>query len=441
MSDNFPLITYQLTDRLMRLIRREGHSSVERLADEPQALSEGVPRVFFVDSGSARAASTNNGLEPLNPFATLAQAIGAALADRGDVIVLAAGHAESPTGAIAVNKSGITIVGIGNGRNRPSFTPAGAVDILNVTSANVKIHNLNFVAPTAAATAYINVDAADVEVSDCEFECDADTTDVITITANGDRAFVHDCLWRITANGPTSGVVIEAAGTDGVRLKNLRSHGGSVANAWDNGFIYSTSAHTGCMVEDIYNDFGPTVIFTGAATGLIKDVWPGEISETASGYQLRPGACNLVGGPAEGYRINRATADINTAAAVDLLTVAGGRILLKALLAEVTTVLSAGTTPDLKFQSNPTIGTTTDLCATLNVASDEQGSLYSITGAPATALVRGESGSVALMSASPGGVVIPIGAIEAINDEDITGSIKIALWVKQVDPGARWVWT
>ena len=435
------ILLTQNTDRLLRLGRK---AEVERLADEPQLLAEGFPRVFFVDSGSARAASTNTGLEPLNPFATLAQAVGAALASRGDVIILAAGHAETLSAALDINKAGITIQGLGRGRNRPAFTGSGTVDVLSVSAANVKIDSLYFPGPTAAATAFINIAGADCEVSNCEFEADADVTNCVTITADGDRAVVRDSVFRVTANGPTAGVIIEAAGAEGVVLKNLRSFGMSVANAWDNGFIYSTSAHTDCFVEDIYNDFGPTVIFTAAATGHINNVWPGEISETASGYQLVGGACSMSGGPEEGYRINRATADINTSAAVDLLTITSGRMLLMNLLLEVTTIIAAGTTPDLKFQANPTnVGNTTnDMCATLNIASDPVGTMYTLDGLAATALRRGETGSVpGGMHEAPRGIIVQPGAIEAINDEDVTGSMKLALWVKKVDPACIWAWT
>ena len=55
----------QTIDRLMRLIRKD---NVEKLNDEPQGLSEGIGRTFFVSSTSSKAASTNSGLEPSAPF-------------------------------------------------------------------------------------------------------------------------------------------------------------------------------------------------------------------------------------------------------------------------------------------------------------------------------------------------------------------------------------
>ncbi len=217
----------------------------------------------------------------------------------------------------------------------------------------------------------------------------------------------------------------------------------SVTNAWDTAFVYSTFAHTDCVIEDIYNDFGPTLIFSGAATGLIKDVWPGVISETVSGYQLVGGACQLLGGPDEGYRINRATADIFPgASATDLLTITAGKMQLKALLMEVTTIIQTQATT-IQFQANPTnVGNGTNvLCATLDLSADPVGTIYMMDGVAATALIRGETGGVVMQSHAPNGWVINPGAIEALTGADSTGSVKIAMWVKKIDAACIWAWT
>jgi hypothetical protein len=105
------------------------------------------------------------------------------------------------------------------------------------------------------------------------------------------------------------------------------------------------------------------------------------------------------------------------------------------LVGQVTTIVSAGTTPELKFQANPTTGTTTDLSAVLNIASDEAGGLYTIHGTPGTALQRGESGSVP--GSVPRGIIVAPGAIEAICDENVTGSISLAIWYWPLDEDAE----
>src|SRR3954463_12035420 len=98
-------------DRTMRFLRRSGLGPVERIVEEPQGLAEGVGRTFFVSSTSSKSASTNTGLEPSAPFSTIAQAVAAASADRGDVIYVMAGHAETVTASLlTINKAGVQII-------------------------------------------------------------------------------------------------------------------------------------------------------------------------------------------------------------------------------------------------------------------------------------------------------------------------------------------
>lgn len=138
-----------------------------------------------------------------------------------------------------------------------------------------------------------------------------------------------------------------------------------------------------------------------------------------------------------GYKVTRATADVQTAAAVAIFTITGGRILLRQILGEVTVVLAAGTAPTGKFQSNPTVGATTDLCATVAIPSDEVGTLYGITGVRADAMQESSSGGLPTMTTL--GMVIPIGAIEFLCNENITGSIKFDAWYLPLDAGALMV--
>lgn len=137
-----------------------------------------------------------------------------------------------------------------------------------------------------------------------------------------------------------------------------------------------------------------------------------------------------------GKRVDRATADIITGAAVAVFTVTG-RVLLTALIGEVTTIIGAGAT-NAKFQFNPTVGTTVDLCANLDIDADEVGALYSIDGVPGTAMLRSESGAVRNMGATRG-IVLGPGQIEFVTSADRTGSIKLQARYFPIDPGAALV--
>lgn len=134
-----------------------------------------------------------------------------------------------------------------------------------------------------------------------------------------------------------------------------------------------------------------------------------------------------------GIKASRATADVFTGSAVPLFTVAGGRVLVTQFIGQVTTVIASGSN-NFKIQSNPTTGTTTDMCANLDIDADEVGTMYTLAGAPATALVRGESGNVNGMVSS--GIVVAPGTIDALSAGNVSGSAKFDLWYIPLDAGA-----
>jgi hypothetical protein len=107
--------------------------------------------VYFVDSGGDVANDENNGLHPTNsPCATYSGANAKCTANNGDFIVMLPGHAESITAAVTP-VAGTTVIGIGNGNNRPTITVNADIDGLSITNANVKFHNIKLVPGTSSA--------------------------------------------------------------------------------------------------------------------------------------------------------------------------------------------------------------------------------------------------------------------------------------------------
>lgn len=95
------------------------------------------------------------------------------VASRGDVLYVLPGHTETITGAagILVSKAGLTIVGLGNGALRPTFTFTTAVGAsFDITGANTLIQNCIFVTGVDNQTAVNNVTAADVTFDNCEWQ-------------------------------------------------------------------------------------------------------------------------------------------------------------------------------------------------------------------------------------------------------------------------------
>ena len=87
-----------------------------------------------------------------------------------------------------------------------------------------------------------------------------------------------------------------------------------------------------------------------------------------------------------GIHIAKSSATVPQSTTQDIFTVAGGKVLVRALVGEVTVAIGAGTTPDLQVQHVPTVGTTIDVATDVVIASDEIGTLYYVEG-DGTALV------------------------------------------------------
>jgi hypothetical protein len=87
-----------------------------------------------------------------------------------------------------------------------------------------------------------------------------------------------------------------------------------------------------------------------------------------------------------GFRVDRAAANLPQTAQTDYFTITGGRVLITAIIGEVTTVIQTqANATNLVY--NPTdAGADQNLCATLDITADAVGTMYSITGTPATTM-------------------------------------------------------
>ena len=142
------------------------------------------------------------------PFGTLEYAISRCTADRGDIIFIKPGHAETISSATALSFdiAGVAIVGLGTGTKRPTFTlGTAATTTIAVTADNVSILNCRFIgnflsitsAFTVAAAAYFTID-------NCSF---TDTSAILgflsavktTVSVNSDFLQVSNCFIKSDA--------------------------------------------------------------------------------------------------------------------------------------------------------------------------------------------------------------------------------------------------
>ena len=137
-----------------------------------------------------------------------------------------------------------------------------------------------------------------------------------------------------------------------------------------------------------------------------------------------------------GMRVDRATATLPQTGQGNLFTVAGGMVKVTGLLGEVTTVIETqANNTNLEF--NPAAATLadSDLCAALNITADVVGTLYTITGTAANAMVdSGTTGFLIHTLAQP--LYLSEGIIELHCAASNDGSVKWSIWYVPAEDGA-----
>lgn len=187
-------------------------------------------KVLWVASSGAvpgpgcTASSDSNPGTFTKPFASLAGALASSQtqASRGDLIVLKPGHVETITAAagIVMSVAGITVLGLGTGSLRPTFTFTTAnTATITVTANSVGFSNCLFVGgflnvATCFSIANAQV-ATDFAVDNCEFRDSSAILNFVAIVKIGTTANIADGL-QFTNNRVLGQASTPAAGTTAV---------------------------------------------------------------------------------------------------------------------------------------------------------------------------------------------------------------------------------
>ncbi|HUQ70841.1 MAG TPA: hypothetical protein VM165_15025, partial [Planctomycetaceae bacterium] len=140
-----------------------------------------------------------------SPYSTLAYAFSQCSANRGDIIVIKPGHAEtiSSASALTLSIAGVAIVGLGLGSSRPTFTlDTAATATINVTAANVSIQNCIFTANFADIVSVFTLTTAKYfTLERCYIKATATNMNFLNVidtnatTADADGLYVSGCKW------------------------------------------------------------------------------------------------------------------------------------------------------------------------------------------------------------------------------------------------------
>lgn len=133
-----------------------------------------------------------------------------------------------------------------------------------------------------------------------------------------------------------------------------------------------------------------------------------------------------------GNRVDRATAALPATTDVALFTITGGRVLVTAIVGEVTTVIQTQAN-NTKLKINPTAtGADQDLCAVLNISADAVGELYTISGTVGDAMRSDLLIGLGTLYGA-GGLILSEGDIELDCAATNTGSVAWSLWYFPLD--------
>lgn len=231
--------------------------------------------VFFVHSGTGN--NSNNGLTPTQPLATIDAAIGKCTANKGDIILVMPGHAETITtaAAIAVDVAGISIIGMGNGTNRPTISFGGTAATIAISAANVTIANIRVTPIVDEVVKMFHITAAYCTLDGIEhFETTScQTIQFILTTAAADYLTVRNCYcYQVNAAGGAQSW-IQLVGIDGGIIEDntfrltLNNAAGSIT-------IHGSTACIGTVVRrNTITQLGGTtqvsaILFVDSSTGV-----------------------------------------------------------------------------------------------------------------------------------------------------------------------------
>lgn len=196
-------------------------------------------------------------------------AIGMCQADRGDLILIAPGYTEDLSAAdgIDIDVAGVTLLGLGHGELRPTFTYTNAAGEIVIGADSVRVLNLILNASVTDVLKAIDIEANcdDAEIAHCLFGVDAAGTDefanAIIIGDQANRAFIHHNQCH-QGTGAAVSFIKSDADNDYARIEDNFCSGD-----------YSTA----CIVGDEQDDMlaiRRNSLYNGQATGVELNTEP-----------------------------------------------------------------------------------------------------------------------------------------------------------------------
>jgi len=150
-------------------------------------------------------------------------------------------------------------------------------------------------------------------------------------------------------------------------------------------------------------------------------------------------------GPTLGERVDKGAVTLPSGASTiedDLFTVAGGRVMLRSIVGQVTVIVAVVTTMTVKLTHTPTTGAAvaTDMCTGLDTKADIVDTIYTIPGGVGAPMVDDAGAGVAVPSFDTTNKQILQPGVIKMNTVNVggtgSGAIKWTLHYIPIDDGA-----
>ena len=177
--------------------------------------------VFWVDSNNG--SDGNKGTRE-RPFATINYAVGKCTANKGDIIMVMPGHAETLTGQdIVVDVAGVSVIGMGRGEDQPQLSHNHTTAEVSIAASSVLWQNIRHTADVTGVVVGITVEAGAIgcQIRDCRFDVVAAATDEfvlgIDVAVGANDTVISGCQMDNDLGGAVAGISITGA-SDNIQI-------------------------------------------------------------------------------------------------------------------------------------------------------------------------------------------------------------------------------
>jgi hypothetical protein len=242
--------------------------------------------VFYVDN--TNGSNSNSGRDWQRAFSTLNYAISKCTDALGDLILVAPYHTETiddagtasgtTTDELVLDKTHVTIRGLGSGMCRPTFT-LGSADttaamVVTAGTTHCVIDNLRFVSGIEDLGDAITLTATSdhTTIMNCDFQDGGAALEMLTaisIAANCDDVKIINCNFRTTTGGGCTNAIELVGGCDRIQIIGCTATGDWSTAPLDADAAASTEMIVVGNVFANIDDLGAG--FHGGCTGIVSD--------------------------------------------------------------------------------------------------------------------------------------------------------------------------